>query len=331
MSVTIKDIAKAAGFSHITVSRALNNNDNVRPETRDKVIEVASRMGYTPNMNARSLVLKRSFTIGLFFSSITRGTSPEVFYELVEKVNRDVDKDYNIVVKGIDSLTNVNKLAHTNYDGILLFSQSSRDAGFIEEVIARKIPLVVINRRVEDVDNISFNDEAGAYLILKELLEHGHRRIGFLMGAATSTATQRRMEGYRKALEEVGLTMDESDVSNGEITYDFGYSVTKALLIQRNGMTAVCCMNDDIAIGAMKAVKESGLSVPGDISVCGYDGTKVAAMLEPALSTVRRPVTRAAEMALEILFQRIGSKEVDRAVVSLEPELIRGKSVGDAN
>lgn len=332
MGVTIKDVAREAGVSHITVSRALNNNPNVTAKTKEKVLEVAKRMNYTPNMNAKSLVLNRSFTIGLFFTSISKGTSPEIFYELVEKCNADISKDYNIVVKGIDHLSSMNQIAHANYDGIILFSQSSKDQQFVSEVIERHIPLVVLNKETLNAHNIMFNDELGAYSVLNELLTNNHRDIAFLMGVEHASATISRIKGYEKALHEHQLKIEDCICLYGDYTYDEGYNMAKKAMKSSQSISAMCCQNDDMAIGAMKAIREEGLHVPEDISICGYDGTKAAQLFDPALTTVKRPINKGLDICISQLMGLIKDrkkKQTDQGLlkVILKPELVLGESV----
>jgi LacI family transcriptional regulator len=329
MAVTIKDVAKEAGVSHITVSRALNNNPNVKEKTKEKVLEVAKRMNYTTNMNAKSLVLKRSFTIGLFFTSISLGTSPEVFYDIIEIANRQIDRDYNIIVKGIDHLSSMNQIANANFDGILLFSQSSKDAEFVNEVVSRKIPLVVMNKRTKETHSISFDEEKGAELVLSEVLEKGHQRIAFLMGNESSSSTISRYKGYKRALRRFKVKEEACYFSYGDYTYENGYTMAMALLDTKNSVTAMCCQNDDMAIGAIKAIHDFGLKVPEDISICGYDGTKVAAMYHPSITTIKRPIQEGIHKAIEQLFLILDKKENQelRMDLVLKPELIKGETV----
>lgn len=332
MSITIKDIAKEAGVSHITVSRSLNNNPNVKANTKARVLEVAKRLNYTPNMNAKSLVLKRSFTIGLFFSSISVGTSPEIFYELVEKCNSDISKDYNIVVKGIDNLNSMNQIAHTNFDGIILFSQSSKDQVFVSEVIARKVPLIVMNKETLNTHNIRFDEALGAFLVLNELLKNDHKEIAFLMGPEYASVTIGRLKGYEKALQDYQMKIEDCDLYYGDYTYDQGYKMATEILNKTYSITAMCCQNDDMAIGAMKAIREKGLRVPEDISICGYDGTKAAQLFDPAVTTIKRPITKGLDIGIQLLMDLIakGDKENHKdglLKVVLKPELIVGESV----
>lgn len=332
MAITIKDIAKEAGVSHITVSRALNNNPNVKAKTKEKVLEVAKRMNYTPNMNAKSLVLNRSFTIGLFFSSISKGTSPEIFYELVEKCNADISKDYNIVVKGIDNLSSMNQIAHANYDGIILFSQSSKDQVFVSEVVERRIPLVVINKETLNTDNIRFDEELGAYLVLNELLVNNHKHIAFLMGNENASSTIERLKGYEKALSDFNMKIENCNLLYGDYTYDQGYIMAKEAMKLSSELTAMCCQNDDMAIGAMKAIREAGRHVPEDISICGFDGTNAALLFDPAITTIKRPITEGLDIGISQLMKLIGQgknrdSNDELLKVLLKPKLLIGESV----
>jgi LacI family transcriptional regulator len=148
------------------------------------------------------------------------------------------------------------------------------------------------------------------------------------MGNESSASTASRLKGYNKCLEEYAINAENCIFRYGDYSYDNGHKIAKALIKDEEKFTAICCQNDDMAIGAIKAMKEMGLSVPGNISVCGYDGTNVAAMFDPSITTVRRPILLALELAMTKLFDLInGSTSEGNKNIMLEPELIDGKSI----
>ena len=179
MSVTIKDIAKLANVSHTTVSRALNNSPYINEETKAKIKALAKELNYVPNYNAKSLVLLKSYVIGVFFSSISEGTSDTFFHEIVKGVNKVMDKEYNLVIRGIDNYEHSHPIDNKNFDGIIVVSQSKNDDEFIKTIIEKNIPMVVINRdiSVDGVINVLSNDTKGSYDAVQYLINNNHKKI----------------------------------------------------------------------------------------------------------------------------------------------------------
>lgn len=175
MGVTIKDIARLAGVSHTTVSRALNDSPLINEETKERVREIARKLHYTPNVNARSLVLHRSYNIGLFFSTLHSGTSSGFFHDVVRGVNDRVKDRYNLVVKGIDDYPDYRAISGKHFDGIVVMSQSAGDNDFIKTVMEQGIPQVVLNREVRfpGVCNILSDDYTGSFNMVSHLIGQG--------------------------------------------------------------------------------------------------------------------------------------------------------------
>jgi len=292
MRVTIKDIARITGVSHTTVSRALNDNILISEKTREKIKKVAKELNYVPNYNARSLVLDKSNLIGLFFSTLTNGTSSGFFQQAVIGVNSIIGDKYNVVVKGIDEYENFSRINSKSFDGIIVMSQSDDDNSFIYDVLAKNIPMVVLNRdiREEKIVNILSDDKRGAYDIVKYLIEKGHKKIAIIEGKRNFKSSTERKEGYIHAMSEAKLQLLEEYMIKGEYNHKSGYIGMKKILNLKNIPTAVFCLNDDMALGAINAVYEKGLKVPEDISIVGFDDSVFSAYITPALTTVRRAV-----------------------------------------
>jgi DNA-binding LacI/PurR family transcriptional regulator len=200
--VTIKDIAKLANVSHTTVSRALNDSPLIKPGTKKKIQELAAQLNYIPNFNAKSLVMQKSYTIGLFFTSISNGTSPSFFVDTVNGVNNVINENYNLFIRGIDDYHDFSSIHQRRFDGIILMSQSEVDNAFIYHVLHQKIPLVVINREVSDqsIINILSNDREGSCQAVKYLIQKGHKDIAIIEGIKGFKSSLERREGYLKAL-----------------------------------------------------------------------------------------------------------------------------------
>ncbi len=163
MQVTIKDIAKIANVSHTTVSRALNDSPFINEDTKLKIMEIAKELNYVPNYSAKSLVLNKSYNIGLIFTTISEVTSSSFFYETVSGVNSVIKENYNLVVRGIDDYKNFTFVNSKRFDGIILMSQSNSDNPFIYYLMDKKIPIVVLNRDIDEssIVNILSSDKKG--------------------------------------------------------------------------------------------------------------------------------------------------------------------------
>lgn len=329
MSVTIKDIAKLAGVSHTTVSRALNDSPLINPETKERIKAIAGSMNYTPNYSARSLVLDRSYNLGLFFTTLHTGTSAGFLYEAIKGVNDVIKDDYNLIVRGIDDYKSFHKVNRKNFDGIIVMSQSESDQSFIEYASDKEIPLVVLNRPVESVQVMNFvpDDQSGAYRLTEYLVQQGHRHIAIIEGKQGFKSTQARRDGYREALRKHGITVPKAYYVSGNYDLESGHAAMSKLLELPDRPTAVFCCNDDMALGAVKAVTERGLSVPEDISVAGFDDHLFSAFMSPALTTVRRPIEELSRAGAEKLLNFIETKHSEKSLVLFHTELVIRDSV----
>jgi LacI family transcriptional regulator len=329
MSVTIKDIARLAQVSHTTVSRALNDSPLINIETKEKIKRIANEMGYTPNFSAKSLVMDRSYNIGLFFSTLQTGTSAGFFYETVRGVNSIVREGYNMVVRGIDDYEHFRSIHRKSFDGVIVMSQSSKDDPFLRHLADADIPHIVLNRRVEGLKgmNILSDDRQGAYKAVAHLIGQGHRRIAIIEGKEGFQSTTERKDGYLKAMSDNGIECEPQYQVQGNYDLKSGYTAMRKLLKVNPRPTAVFCLNDDMAVGAMKAIAEEKLTVPGDISVVGFDDSMFSAFLSPALTTVKRPIEEISRQGARMLLDCIQNKVLDRETVHLHTELVIRESV----
>lgn len=323
-NVTIKDIARMAGVSHTTVSRALNDSPLIKPETKERIKTIAGSMNYTPNYSAKSLVLDRSYNLGLFFTTLRQGTSAGFLYEAIKGVNDTIKDGYNLIVRGIDDYTSYHHVNRKSFDGIMLMSQSAADQPFIEYASERGIPLIVLNREIEmnGVVNLIPDDQSGAFRMTEQMLRSGHRRIAIIEGKAGFKSAQARKEGFREALRAFGLSLQDELCIRGNYDLESGYQAMKQLLALPERPTAVFCCSDDMALGAVKAATEAGVRVPDDISVTGFDDTGYSAFITPALTTVRRPIEAMSRAGAERLIALIEKKEQVQHKTMFHTELI---------
>ncbi|MFW2502198.1 LacI family DNA-binding transcriptional regulator [Clostridium diolis] len=329
MSVTIKDIAKLANVSHTTVSRALNNSPYINEETKVKIIALAKELNYVPNYSAKSLVLLKSYVIGVFFSSISEGTSDTFFHEIIRGVNNVIDKEYNLVVRGIDDYQYSHLIDNRNFDGIIVVSQSKNDDEFIQTILEKNIPTVVINRYIENegLVNIMSDDTKGVYDAVTYFIENDHRKIALLQGNKEFESTVYRKRGYIRALEDNNIPINEEYILSGRYDLKSGYENMKKLLKLENVPTAVFCANDDIGVGAMKAIFEAGLKVPEDISIIGFDDSNFCNYVTPPLTSVRKDSLAMSEYGGRNLLNLIKNKEVDKEKIYIQSQLVVRKSV----
>lgn len=329
MGVTIKDIARIANVSHTTVSRALNNSPFINEETKSRIEDIAKQLNYVPNYSAKSLVLDKSYNIGLFFSTISQGTSPTFFYETIKGISNVVKEKYNLVVKGIDDYNDFTLINNKRFDGIVLMSQSYSDNSFIYDVLQKKIPLVVLNREINEssIVNILAADRRGAYEVVTHLIKNGHSDIAIIEGKKGFEATIERKEGFINALIDNKLHISSDYIVEGNYTMESGYSCMKKLLNVKKIPTAVFCSNDEMAVGAIKAVFEAGLNVPGNISIVGFDDNQLGAFMTPSITTVRRPISKISKIGAEELLNIIEKNDCQRRKVYISTELIERESV----
>lgn len=325
MAVTIKDIAKKAGVSYSTVSRALNNTGVVKDEKKEMILEIAHDLGYFPNQAAINLKNQRASTIGLFFSTFGRITSPFVLHKSLIGMYEVVESKYNIIVKGIDTVM-PGSLNPTNMDGIIVISQRETDSEFIEEALNKKIPVVVLNRPVYlGVSNVLTDETKGMKHAMLHLLENGHRKIGIIEAGPELASTRARHRGWVEAVEKYHMSEDDFLVERGNYSFESGYNAAKILL--QSDITAILCFNDDMAFGANHAIASEGLSMPNDISLVGYDNLDINRVAEIGLTTVERNMEKLAVEGTKLLLQKIEEGLNENERMYMETKLIVRSSV----
>ncbi|WP_040950302.1 LacI family DNA-binding transcriptional regulator [Gorillibacterium massiliense] len=327
--ITIKDIARVAGVSHTTVSRALNGNPLIKPDTRKRIMKIASEMNYVPNYSAKSLVTKKSHTIGLFFSSIDQGTSSSFLVDAVKGIHQVLDENYLLTVSGIDSVHNLEAINPRRYDGILVMSQSDMDNGFIYHVKASGIPLVVLNRLLDDpgITNVAADDRKGVRDAVDSAYAMGHRRPAIIEGKSGFKSSAERKQGYLDSLIAHGITLDPRYFVQGDYSIESGYAAMMQLLSLAAPPTVVFCCNDDMAIGAMNACYDQGVDIPKDMSLIGFDDIMFAQYTNPSLTTVRKPVSEISKEGMKLLISLMEHPNTPPVQKFTKTELIHRRSV----
>lgn len=332
MTVTIKDIAKKAGVSYATVSRALTNRPEVNEKTRRDIQKLAEEMGYKPNALARGLVTRESKTLGLIIPDITNPFFPEVARGVEEAASRS---GYNVFLCNTNwdaekERTYIEVLEEKRVDGLIVASVTD-DAKTLEGFTRGGAPLVLVNRVLKDIDThyVVIDNLKGGYMVVEHLLGLGHKRIAFIGGLRHVEATRERLQGYMLALSSGGIPVDDKLVYSGAFKKESGYQNAMKLLEVDQPPTAIFAANDILALGVIQAVQEAGLKVPDDIAVVGFDDIAFASYAEVSLTTIAQPKYIMGEMAAKILMEDIKEGAVrEKKHIVLQPSLVVRKSSG---
>lgn len=330
MKPTIYTIAEKAGVSIATVSRALNDSPRVSKATRAKVLSIMQEMGYQPSASARGLVLNRTGNLGIvlpqisgpFFSELIRGaesTARQNHYHLLVCNNEDIS--------GEDPLI---QLLPARTDGLVLAGDCVSKE-FIYSLHERNFPFVLLGGPVEglQINNIRPDNEAGAYLLTRHLIEvHHYHRIAFINGPVEHAHGGERLRGFCRALAESGLPLLSEWTLTGDFNEAGGYSAMQCLLDLPFRPQAVFASNDQMAIGAVASASQYGVRVPDDIAITGFDDIPTARYLQPALTTVNQSIYEQGVLVVEQLLRCLSSPETTAVEIILPTALIVRQSCG---
>lgn len=308
--VTIYDIAEKAGYSIATVSKVLNNKQ-VSETAKKTILKVVDELGYTPNSSARTLATKKSWMIGVVFAEdLGIGIAHPFFSRVIEGFKKHVELyNYDLLFlsrhMGLEKET-YKHLLHRGVDGIVVIQS------FGEDFIAShrtSIPAVYIDRPTEEPGTVYSDNYHGSQLAVEYLIELGHQKIAHISGDPGNFAGIQRVKGFSKAMNENGLSIPTSYISNGGFfSYAGGREAMIRLLSLQDRPTAVVVAGDEMAIGAIKVIKEAGLSVPEDISIIGFDDISTAEHIDPPLTTIRQDKELIGQQAAIILLGKINGE-----------------------
>lgn len=301
--VSIKDIARAAGVSHTTVSRALRDSPEISAEMKARIRQIAEEMGYRPSAVARSLVTRRTRVLGVVVTRLSDPFHTEVV-QGIEMVAQEHGYSILFSLSHEDSEKEraiVEMMAQRQVEGIIVAASRVGDR-YLDVLEELRIPIVLINSHHtgERVYSIAMDDHHGGLIATRYLTRLGHRRIGYISSVRGGETSRQRMAGYRQALKEVGLSFDHHLTAKGNGRVEGGVSAMQQLLALDPPPTAVFCYNDLTAIGALKAILQAGLRVPEDISLVGFDGLVEATYVNPPLTTVEQPRLQMGRLAAQM-------------------------------
>lgn len=337
MAATIKDIARKIGKSTTTVSRALNDYDDISAETKALVRQAAAELGYTPNTLAQRLQKQQTDTIGLIIPTYGPRFSDPFFSEFIAGIgNKAARLGYDLLVAtrtpGEQELDAYRYNVRTHrVDGFILVRTRCEDARarFLHDA---GFPFVTFGRVDGNLD-YSYIDEDGEHgmgLVIEHLAGLGHTRFGVIAPPSDLTFTHHRMLGIRKKAAELGLPLDNFTILESNLTQRGGYEQANVLFNLPNPPTAVIACNDLMAFGAMSAAMEHGLVVGRDVSITGFDNIPMAEVSHPPLTTVNQPIYQIGSMVCEMLIQRIRAETHISQKVLLTPSLVVRQSCGPA-
>ncbi len=339
MQVKLKDVAKIAGYSITTVSRALAGYSDVNEETRQHIIDTAKRLGYEPNQVARQLRSQSTQTIGLIIPANDRSFSNDFFSQLMQGIGDAASLDhYDVLISaqppGEEEMVAYRRLVGGDrVDGMILARTRQNDPRIVY-LKARQHPFVVSGRsapgEVSDFPYIDVDSQEGIRLVVEHFARLNHQHIGLILPPPEVAYTGYRMQGYCEGLREAGLSYRADYVVHGDLMRSGGYEGTQALLESNPQITAIVTCNDLMGLGAMSALQGRGLRVGPDVAVAGFDDIYAAEYAHPSLTTIRQPIYEIGQRLVRILIDIITAQANGETQMVLAPVLVIRDSSGPA-
>jgi LacI family transcriptional regulator len=321
LNITIYDVAREANVSMATVSRVVNGNPNVKPVTRKKVLEVIERLGYRPNAVARGLASKKTTTVGVVIPDISN-----IFFAELARGIEDIATmyKYNIILSNSDQnkekeLHLLNTMLGKQVDGIV-FMGGNITADHVEEFEKSPVPIVLAGSIEESttIPSVNIDYEQAVYDSVKEFIEKGHRNIAFVIGPLHEPKNaEKKLIGYKRALEEAGIAVIEELVFEGDYTYDSGLEAFDKLLESSERPTAILVGSDEMALGVVHGAEDKGFTIPDDFEIITSDNTRLALMVRPQLTTIVQPLYDIGAVAMRLLTKLMNKEKVSENIVVL--------------
>ncbi|MBK8946901.1 MAG: LacI family DNA-binding transcriptional regulator [Ignavibacteriae bacterium] len=332
-NINIETIAKEAGVSTATVSRALSGSLSIKDSTKENILKIANKFEYRPSHFARSLSTKKTDTIGL----ILPGLDGDFFMSVIHNIDDEVHKaNKYLMVSSTNSQrdeidTVIEFMATGRVDGILLMAPKLNKR--IELISKKKqTPIVFLNssKSINNIVNFTVDNFNGAKSVVEHLISHGYKKIAMIKGPKGNCEAEERFRGFQKALEENELILNNNFIYDGDFTIDSGYQGFLNLVNQKNKPDAIFAANDMTAVGIYQGAKSLKLNIPNDLAVAGFDNIYISQIISPILTTVKVPIGLLASNAVQYLLKMI-NKEVDQNLPllhNLGTSLIIGESCG---
>lgn len=330
---TIKDVAVAAGVSLKTVSRVINDEGHVREQTREKVLAAIKAIGYQPNAIARSLRVRKTYTIGVIIADVTNS-----FFSMIVRGIEDVaaKKNYSVIIANSDESLEkerayVRVFAEKQVEGMIIVPASGSQK-YLEGMVGH-IPLIFVDRCPGEIKGpvVKVENEKGSYELTSHLLRHGYEEIAFIGCQPNLTTAIERFAGFKKALNEYGLKIKPHLVKTGNKTMQDAYRAIGEMFKQPRRPQAILATNNFMLIGALRALNHMGMEVPRDVALVGFDDFEMADVCRPYLTVVTQPAYAMGREAASALFKRMNNPEIEDEEIVLPVELVTRESCGCIN
>lgn len=311
MAVKLKDIATELNLSVSTVSRVATGKDRIHPDTRMRVLEALEHHNYRPNEIARSLRLRTAKTIVIVVPDIANN-----FYASIIKGAQAVcrERSYSLMVCNTDERKDLEHQVIAGLPmqiaGIILASTDS-SAKLVQHFKKIKMPVVFVDNippATQSYDSVTINNVAAAYTLTKKMIKRGYKHIGLITGTLDQSSASERLEGYKNALQDSGIAYDDTIVANGDFKIQSGYDAMNTLLNIGSKIDAVIASNNFMGYGAIRAIKEAGMSIPRDIAMAAFDFVDETELLSPKITSINQPAAEIGVQSARILMKRITAK-----------------------
>ena len=323
-SVTIQDVAEEAGVSVSTVSRVLNDKDDVAPETYERVQQVINHLGYVSSLAARGMRSRKTNVIGLIMPDVASPYSVAI----MQGVNKAIAQmDYDLIIYTNGDVRKNNSADQESYyvsllngnvtDGVIVVTPAAANFSTAAPVVA-----IDPNNESPECPSIISTNHEGALQAMEYLIGLGHKRIGFITGRLELESASRRLQGYKDGLAAAGIPFDEQLIQEGDYTTDTAVGCTRALLALSSPPTAIFASNDMSAMGVYQAAESLGMKIPQDLSVIGFDNLPEASYLYPALTTVDQFISGMGTLAMETIDKLVNGEDLEKNLHKIMTELV---------
>ncbi len=334
MNPTIKDVANLAGVHPSTVSRVINNDSRISEKTKNKVLLIIKKLGYTPNAIARGLKTKRTNTLGMLIPDITNPFFAEIARGVEDAANKN---NFNVILCNTDDKlkkerTYLEILRGKRVDGLILGTAHIRDKSILE-LEKKKFPYILVSRNIEGLDKncVIVDDVAGGIIVTEYLIKLGHRRIAHITGPLKTRSALNRLKGYKLALKKYEIEYRDELAGQGDFRIKGGYQVMKRFLKLPEPPTAIFAANDLLALGAIQVILKKKYHIPEDFCIIGFDDIRLASFVYPPLTTIRQPMLEMGAIAVKMLLKIIEEGEFNQRKIVLKPKLIIRESCKKIN
>lgn len=326
--LTIKDIAKMTGFSPTVVSFVINNKEGVNEQTRKKILDVIEKNNFKPNLSSRRLILKKSFNVSIVIKKLSSPFNNLFYFEIAQGLlDKSKEYGYNIVFTDIPQTSSgfvlPDIIEQKDTDGVIFFEDIDRMV--LNELEKRSIPFVIIDAHA-DTDLftcIKADYEVSAYTATSYLIKCGHKDIAFISSSYMSNFYTQIFSGFKKALDENGLSIPSSWIQMNALDEKTSYECMNRILGTQDKPTAIFCATDMFAISAMKCVRERGFKVPEDVSFVSIDDILMAKYVDPPLTTIRIDKEAMGYLAMEMIIKKINGEQPTSSIVPSDQLIIR--------